>query len=433
MEEKPQAEAEEVQEEPEEEPPVRETEAEVEVHLHNSDSPLATATSFEDLGLKEDILKGVYGMKFVKPSKIQERALPLLLSDPPTNMIGQSQSGTGKTAAFTLTMLSRINPSEDTPQALCLAPARELAIQIKEVVDEMGRYTGIRTYLACGGEPVPRSPVRDHIIIGTPGRVQDMMKRNTLNTKAISVFVLDEADNMIDQQGLGDQSMRIRRMMPASSQVILFSATFPDEVRAYAQRFAPNSNMITLKAEELSVEGIKQFYMDCRSKEHKLEILTALYSLLTIGQSMIFCNHRDTADEVARTMTAQGHTVVSLHGKMEAAERDRVLKDFRDGKTKVLVSTNVIARGIDILQVNMVVNMDLPVDLHGLPDPETYLHRIGRTGRFGRKGVSINLVHDPMSWKVMNAIQDHFGKQIIRVPTDNYDEIEEFLRRYGVH
>lgn len=241
---------------------------------------------------KEDILKGVYGMKFVKPSKIQEKALPLLLSNPPTNMIGQSQSGTGKTAAFTLTMLSRIDPSQRIPQALCLAPSRELAVQIKEVVDEMGKYTGTSTYLACGGEPVPRAPVENQVIIGTPGRVQDMMKRKTINTRDIRVFVLDEADNMLDQQGLGDQSMRIRRMMPATSQIILFSATFPDEVRAYAQRFAPNANMITLKAEELSVEGIKQFYMDCRDKAHKLEVLTALYSLLTIGQSMIFCNVR---------------------------------------------------------------------------------------------------------------------------------------------
>jgi ATP-dependent RNA helicase DDX19/DBP5 len=218
-------------------------------------------------------------------------------------------------------------------------------------------------------------------------------------------------------------------MMPKTTQIVLFSATFPERVRKFADRFAPNANQISLKQEELSVEGIKQFYMDCNDEAHKYDVLVALYSLLTIGQSIIFVRTRATADEIARRMTAEGHTVISLHGKQEPAERDFVIDSFRSGKSKVLITTNVLARGIDILQVNLVINYDMPLDGNGRPDPETYLHRIGRTGRFGRTGVSINFVHDKTSWEHMRAIEEYFGRPIMRVPTDDFEEVERILRK----
>jgi ATP-dependent RNA helicase DDX19/DBP5 len=168
--------------------------------------------------------------------------------------------------------------------------------------------------------------------------------------------------------------------------------------------------------------------MDCRDEHHKYEILEAIYELLTIGQSIIFVRRRDTADEVARRMSSQGHSVISLHGKLDAAERDAAIDSFRAGKCKVLISTNVIARGIDILQVTLVINYDMPVDVNNRPDPETYLHRIGRTGRFGRSGVSINFVHDRKSWEEMKAIEDHFGREIIKVPTDDLETLEKILK-----
>ncbi|KAJ1924983.1 RNA helicase required for poly(A+) mRNA export [Tieghemiomyces parasiticus] len=395
----------------------------------NPDSPLYSVKSFDDLGLTPELLKGVYGMGFTKPSKIQERALPLLLANPPTNMIGQSQSGTGKTAAFVLAMLSRVDPTQKYTQALCIAPARELARQIMDVVQQMGKYTDITAAYAIKDEAPERGQKIDaHIVIGTPGTVHELQRTRKLDLKRVRIFVLDEADNMLDQQGLGEQSVRIKNLVPKTCQIVLFSATFAPVVHTFAQRFAPDANSISLQVKELSVDGIKQFYMDCRDEEHKLEVLNSLYSLLTVGQSIIFVRRRDTADRIARLMTDAGHEVVSLHGKLETTERDAVMNAFRTGTTKVLITTNVLARGIDISQVNMVINYDIPVDGTGKPDPETYLHRIGRTGRFGRTGAAINFVHDHKSFQEMKAIQDHFGRPIVKIDTEDWEAMEKTLR-----
>ncbi|KAF9467994.1 P-loop containing nucleoside triphosphate hydrolase protein [Collybia nuda] len=404
----------------------------------NPESPLYSVKTFENLGLHQDLLKGIYDMGFSKPSKIQERALPLLLSNPPMNMIGQSQSGTGKTAAFVLTMLSRIDFTKNKPQALCLAPSRELARQIMSVVVAMGKFTNVQTEYAIK-DNLPRNAtnITAHVIVGTPGTMTDLMRRKVIDVSEVKVFVLDEADNMLDQDGLGDQTLRVKNMLPRGRpvQIILFSATFPDHVRAFASKFAPNANKIELQKEELSVDGIRQFYMDCRNEEHKYDILVSLYSLLTIGQSIIFCQHRHTADRISARMTAEGHKVASLHGAKDAVERDAIIDNFREGRDKVLITTNVIARGIDILQVNMVVNYDLPLmnerdrSADERPDVETYIHRIGRTGRFGRKGISINFVHDKKTWLQMEQIEKALGKKIIRIETNDLDEMEEKMKK----
>ncbi|CDO71839.1 hypothetical protein BN946_scf184939.g63 [Trametes cinnabarina] len=363
-------------------------------------------------------------------------------------MIGQSQSGTGKTAAFVLTMLSRVDFSINKPQvhsntsdgpsvrlipvqALCLAPSRELARQIMSVVVAMGKFTPVQTeYAIKDNLPRGASNVTAHIIVGTPGTMTDLIRRKVIDVSEVKVFVLDEADNMLDKDGLGEQTLRVKNMLPKNRpvQIILFSATFPDHVRTFASKFAPNANKIELKRNELSVDNIRQFYMDCRDEEHKYEVLVSLYKLLTIGQSIIFCQR----------MTAEGHKVASLHGAKDASERDQIIDNFREGKEKVLITTNVIARGIDILQVNMVVNYDLPLmnerDHHGnkedaRPDIETYIHRIGRTGRFGRKGISINFVHDKATWQQMEQIERATGKQIIRIETNDLDAMEEQMKK----
>ncbi|KAG0023074.1 RNA helicase required for poly(A+) mRNA export [Entomortierella chlamydospora] len=398
----------------------------------DANSPLYSAKSFEDLGLHEDLLKGIYNMKFAKPSKIQERALPLLLQNPPRNMIAQSQSGTGKTAAFALTILSRINYDLKAPQALVMSPSRELARQTMEVIQEMGKFTQVTTCQAIKDEALPPK-VTAHVIVGTPGTVTDLIKRRVLDPKNIRLYVLDEADNMLDLQNLGEQSRQLKKFLPRDCQIVLFSATWADRVRKFAEEIAPNANQITLKPEELSVDGIKQFYVDCRSqmrenKNRKYDILVGLYSLLTVSQSIIFVKRRDTADEIAQRMSEKHHAVVSLHGKLEAAQRDEVIDSFRAGKSKVLITTNVIARGIDIANVNMVVNYDMPTDQYGRPDPETYLHRIGRTGRFGRTGVSVNFIHDDRSMGVMRDIEAHFDRKMIQLPED-LDEAEEIIKK----
>ncbi|PVV04424.1 hypothetical protein BB560_001079 [Smittium megazygosporum] len=408
-------------------------EAEVEVKYadpsENKNSPLSSATTFEELGLHPNLLKGIYDLKFMKPSKIQEKALPLLLANPPKNMIGQSQSGTGKTAAFVLTMLSRIDYSLQKTQAICLGPTRELVRQIMEVVLEMGKYTPLIAQSAIRDTDAAAFSDTPHLIVGTPGSLTNLIRKKILSLANVKIFVLDEADNLIAQQSLGDQSIRIRNLMPKGCQIVLFSATFSPQVRTFAGRFAPDANEISLKTEELTVEGIKQFYMNCKSDEHKIEVLIALYSLLTVGQSIIFTHRRDVADKIAAKMTADGHKVVSLHGKFESQDRDRIMDDFKKGVTKVLITTNVIARGIDIQQVNMVVNFDIPLDGEGRPDPETYLHRIGRTGRFGRTGVSINFVKDEKTYNQMKVIQDYFGCNIVRVPTEDWEEAESVLKK----
>lgn len=395
-------------------------------------SPLYSAKTFEELGLHEDLLKGIYNMKFAKPSKIQERALPLLLSNPPRNMIAQSQSGTGKTAAFALTILSRINYSLASPQALVMSPSRELARQTLEVIQEMGKFTQVTTAQAIKDESLPPK-VTAHVIVGTPGTVTDLIKRRVIDPKCIRLYVLDEADNMLDLQGLGDQSRALKRFLPKDCQIVLFSATWADRVRKFAEEIAPQANQITLKPQELSVEGIRQFYVDCRQqmrgdKNRKYHILVGLYSLLTVSQSIIFVKRRDTAEEIHQKMLEKHHAVVSLHGKMEAAQRDDVIDSFRAGKCKVLITTNVIARGIDIANVNMVVNYDMPTDQYGRADPETYLHRIGRTGRFGRTGVAVNFIHDDKSMEVMDVIAQMYGINMIQLPED-IDAAEEIIEK----
>jgi ATP-dependent RNA helicase DDX19/DBP5 len=336
-------------------------------------------------------------------------------------MIGQSQSGTGKTAAFVLTMLTRVDPGTPTVQALCLAPSRELARQILGVVDSMGQFTRVTTQFAVPNA-VPRGQrIQAHIVVGTPGTVLDMIRRKQLPIEHLKVFVLDEADNMLDQQGLGEQCIRVKSTVPRTTQIVLFSATFPDQVVQYAAKFAPNANQITLKQEELTVEGIRQLYMDCDSEQDKYRILVELYHILTIGSSVIFVKRRESANEIQRRMEADGHKVVALSGALEATDRDRVMEEFSVGKAKVLITTNVLARGIDVATVSLVVNYDIPLDGMGRPDPQTYLHRIGRTGRFGRVGVSISFVHDKKSWNELSAIQQYFGVTMTRVPTDDID------------
>ncbi|KAJ7455233.1 P-loop containing nucleoside triphosphate hydrolase protein [Mycena galericulata] len=406
-------------------------------------SPLFSAKTFEELGLHQDLLRGIYDMGFSKPSKIQERALPLLLANPPTNMIGQSQSGTGKTAAFVLTMLSRIDFTKNTTQAICLAPSRELARQIMSVVVSMGKFTPVQTEYAIKENLANDSgPITAHIVVGTPGTMTALMRKRILDVSNVRVFVLDEADNMLDQDGLGDQTLRVKNMLPRDPpvQILLFSATFPDHVRSFASKFAPSANKIELQKEELSVAGIRQFYMDCRNEDHKYDILVRLYALLTVGQSIIFCQHKHTADRISARMTAEGHKVASLHGAKDPAERDAIIDNFRDGREKVLITTNVIARGIDILQVNMVVNYDLPLMYErnaggggqggnlDKPDIETYIHRIGRTGRFGRRGISINFVHDKKTWLQMEQIEKETRQKILRIETNDVDEMEEKMK-----
>lgn len=393
-------------------------------------SPLYSVKSFEELGLSPELLKGLYAMKFNKPSKIQEKALPLLISNPPKNMIGQSQSGTGKTAAFSLTMLSRVDVNDPNTQCICLSPTRELARQTLEVITTMGKFTKVTTQLVVPQAMEKNQGTQAHIVVGTPGTLLDMIKRKLLRTGKVKVFVLDEADNMLDGQGLAAQCIRVKKVLPTSCQLVLFSATFPTEVRKYAEKFVPNANSLELKQEELNVDAIKQLYMDCDSEKHKAEVLSELYGLLTIGSSIIFVKTKATANYLYAKMKSEGHACSILHSDLDNSERDKLIDDFREGRSKVLITTNVLARGIDIASVSMVVNYDIPVDKDDKPDPSTYLHRIGRTGRFGRVGVAVSFVHDKKSYEDLEQIRSYFNDiEMTRVPTDDWDEVEKIVKK----
>ncbi|XP_070072443.1 DEAD-box helicase Dbp80 isoform X2 [Drosophila takahashii] len=370
------------------------TKLSLDIQQKNPNSPLHSVKTFEALHLKASLLKGIYAMGFNTPSKIQETALPTLLADPPQNMIAQSQSGTGKTAAFVLAMLSRVNISLNHPQVLCLSPTYELAIQTGEVAARMGQFCpDIKLRFAVRGEEVDRSKkIEEHILIGTPGKLLDWgLKFRLFDMKKISVFVLDEADVMIATQGHHDQCIRIHKLM----------------------------------REEESLDNIKQYYVKCKNEDGKYTSIQNIYGCISIGQAIIFCHTRRTAAWLAAKMTSDGHSVAVLSGDLTVEQRLAVLDRFRSGLEKVLITTNVLSRGIDIEQVTIVVNFDLPVDVRGNADCETYLHRIGRTGRFGKSGIAINLITDEKSMTVCSDIEKHFKKKIEILNTDSADDIEK--------
>ncbi|CAN9181782.1 unnamed protein product [Alternaria sp. RS040] len=394
-------------------------------------NPLYSVKSFEELNLSQELLKGIRNMNFSKPSKVQEKALPLLLMEPPTNMIAQSQSGTGKTAAFSLNILSRVDLSNPRPQALALAPSRELARQILGVITHMGQFMEGLTTMAAIPDPSRRGQQFDaQILVGTPGTVQDMLRRRLINKESIKILVLDEADNMLDQQGMGEQCTRVKSLLNKDIQTVLFSATFPPNVIGFAKRFAPNANTLTLAHEELTIEGIKQLYIDIDKDNDKYATLLKFYGLMTQASSIIFVRTRRTAEELEQRMVAEGHKVAQLSGALEGADRDRVIDQFRSGEAKVLITTNVLARGIDVQSVTMVINYDVPTMANGRDaDPETYLHRIGRTGRFGRVGVALTFVHDKDSWSQLNFIANYFKTDLHPIDTSDWDAVEDMIQK----
>ncbi|KAI8378848.1 DEAD-domain-containing protein [Choanephora cucurbitarum] len=394
-------------------------------------SLLYSDKTFESIGLHPNLVKGAYSMHFSIPSKIQAEAIPHLLHDPPRNLIAQAKNGTGKSVAYILAMLHRTDETKHCPQALCILPTRELARQVYEVAKSLAKFTSITLSLVLRDTPNRRMNIYDHIIIGTAGSLRDSILRKKIGVDQLKMLVLDEADQMLDMEGFRSDAMRIKRetKMP-TTQFVLFSSTYPHRVRDFAVTFAPDANTILIREEELALENVVQFYLDCDDVDQKYEAVCNIYGLLTVSQSVIFCKTRASADTIADRMTEQGHNVRCLHGGMDPDMRDKMMNDFRNGEFKVLVATNMIARGIDISQVSMVVNYDLPIGQDGNPDVEAYLHRVGRTGRFGRKGVSVNLIHDRQSWEKMTFIEHHFQIRMNKIPPNDLEEAEKIIKNH---
>lgn len=401
----------------------------LEVQQKDPSSPLYSAKTFEELNLREELIKGIYYMGFNHPSRIQETALPMLLATPPENMIAQSQSGTGKTAAFVLTMLSRINLDEKHPQCICLSPTYELALQIGKTIEEMGNFLeGLSVAYAVRNNRVKRgTSIPSQLVIGTPGTMlRWCIKEKVVDMKKINVFVLDEADVMIDTQGFKDMSIKLYKQLRPDCQVLLFSATYDEEVMDFAKRVVTRPNVISLRRNEESLNNIKQYYVRCRDAEHKYKVLLGLSSVLSVGQGIIFCHTKRMASWLANLMLQDKYVVALLSGELDVEQRARIIKRFKSGHEKWLVTTNVCSRGIDVEQVTLVVNFDLPISYDAGPDYETYLHRIGRTGRFGKSGVAVNFVTTEKDYENMKLIEEHFNEKIVGlVDTEDYDEMQE--------
>jgi translation initiation factor 4A len=371
--------------------------------------------NFDDMNLKEDLLRGIYAYGFERPSTIQQRAiLPCIRGH---DVIAQAQSGTGKTATFSIAILQQIDTSIHECQALILAPTRELATQIQKVVISLGDFMQAQCHACIGGtnvrEDVRKLEMGTHVIVGTPGRVFDMISRKVLRTSSIKLFVLDEADEMLSR-GFQEQIQDVFRTLKNDVQVILLSATMPPEVLEVSKRFMRNPVNILVKKEELTLEGIKQFYVFVKQENWKLGTLCDLYETLSITQSVIFCNTRRKVDALTQDMTEKNFTVSAMHGDMDQRERDLIMRQFRSGSSRVLITTDLLARGIDVQQVSLVINYDLP------SNRENYIHRIGRGGRFGRKGAAINFITEEDK-RVLKDIEQFYNTTIDEMPANAAD------------
>lgn len=367
---------------------------------------------FDDLNLKPNIVRGIFGYGYETPSAIQQRAILPITEG--RDVLAQAQSGTGKTATFTISALQRIDENEKSTQALILAPTRELALQIKNVITAIGLYLNVTVHASIGGtsmsDDIEAFGSGVQIVVGTPGRVYDMIERRYFKTDKVKMFILDEADEMLSS-GFKEQIYNIFRLLPETTQVVLLSATMPQEVLEVTTKFMNNPVRILVKKDELTLEGIKQFYINVELEEYKFDCLCDLYDSISVTQAVIFCNTRTKVEFLTNKLREQHFTVSAIHADLPQAERDTIMKEFRSGSSRILISTDLLARGIDVQQVSLVINYDLPAN------KENYIHRIGRGGRFGRKGVAINFVTD-RDVGTMREIEKFYSTQIEEMPAD---------------
>lgn len=344
---------------------------------------------WDDLNLKDNLLRGIYSYGFENPSEIQKKAiLPIIQNN---DLIAQAQSGTGKTGTFSIASLQTVIEDEDASQVLILSTTRELAVQTHKVIENISVFLeNIKIKLLTGGTSV-NSDIsylnnnNPHIIVGTPGRVFDMVKRKKLDLFTIKLFILDEADEMLSS-GFKDQIKTIFGYFNENVQTAIFSATMPREVVEITEKFMKTPIKIMVHSSELTLDGIKQYYIAAKDDKDKYELLKSLYDNLYKSTSIIFVNGISRVDSLYDAMINDGFQVCKIHGSLNKDERMEILNDFKNGGKNVLISSDLTARGIDIQQISLVINFDVPRDIH------TYLHRIGRSGRWGRKGTAINFI-----------------------------------------
>jgi len=378
-----------------------------------SDDKVRIYNSFEDMDIPVDILRGIFAYGFTEPSAIQKRGIKPIMER--NDVLAQAQSGTGKTCTFVTGALSCIDGEEKSIQGLILAPTRELASQIEGVAKALSTYTKIVVYAATGGVPV-RDDVSAlqkgvHLVIGTPGRVYDLMERGALKRDKIRVLVMDEADQMLEGRFREQTECILNMGFPDHTKVALFSATMPDEVIEVANRLLKDPVRILLPPEKVTLEGIAQHFVEVEQDAWKFDCLCDLYQHINVNQAIIYANTRSKVEWLAKRLQENGFQVSYIHGDMDPKDRRECIKAFRGGHSRVLVSSDLLARGIDVQQVSLVINFELP------PMRENYIHRIGRSGRFGRKGVAINLV-TPGELRDLREIESHYATSIVPLPSD---------------
>jgi translation initiation factor 4A len=371
--------------------------------------------SFDDLTLKENLLRGVYSYGFENPSIIQHKSVPVMCKG--VDLIAQAQSGTGKTGAFAMGCLNSLDEDLKRTQVLIISPTHELVNQTYDVLENIGKYMNVTMMKVMGGTNM--NECRDglskdpQIIVGSPGRILDMINRRNLFTDNIRQVILDEADEILSY-GFKESIHDIIKSIPQNSQICLFSATIPEDVLDLSNKFLREPENILVKKEALTLEGIRQFFINVKVNDWKLDVLKDLYDTINISQCIIYINSRNKLMDVYENLSGADFPVSYIHGELTSQERKKTMEEFKSGHTRILLSTDLLSRGIDIQQLSLVINFDLP------KSKETYIHRIGRSGRYGRKGVSINLVTD-RDIDYMKEIESFYDTEIKEMPQNIAD------------
>jgi translation initiation factor 4A len=376
-------------------------------------NPVAMYETFDEMGLRDDLSRGIYTYGFEQPSTIQKLAIVPMSKR--SDILAQSQSGTGKTGAFTIGALSVLDTTIKAPQVLVICPTRELAQQTEKVAHSIGQYMGLKVLSATGGNHL-RSDIGAlkagaQFIVGTPGRVFDLMCRGELLVDQMKYVILDEADQMLEDLFVDQVKAILNNKFPTTTSLALFSATMPTNVLEIAENYLRDPVRILIPQDEVTLDGIKQYYVVLDREDWKLPVLLDLYQQITVNQALIYVNKRQKAEWLAKQLGAHGFTLEFIHGEMDVAERKKRMDDFRSGQTRVLISTDLLARGIDVQQVSLVINYEMPAQR------ENYVHRIGRSGRYGKKGAAINLVYGE-EIHILKEIESHYSTTIHELPED---------------
>ena len=390
-------------------------------HQYITNEDLGLIKRFDDntLDLKKELLKGIYSYGYEIPSPIQEIAIKPFTEG--RDLVAQSQSGTGKTATFIIGLLQRINFDINDTQAIIISHTRELAIQTHEVLKGLTKYIDNLNFSLCiGGSKKNKfinQTYNSQIIVGTPGRLSDLLGKKLIKGDKVNVIVIDEADEVLSLS-FQEQIKDILRNLNEKAQLCLFSATLPEDLFQLTDTLMNNPVKILLNEDKITLEGIKQYYVNVQRENWKYDTLVDLYTCISIGQSIIYTNHKGKAEWLVEQLTQNNFSPASLHSNMSQQERQDIMRNFRNGNIRVLIATDVIARGIDVQQVSVVINYDLP------KESETYIHRIGRSGRFGRKGLAINLVVGKQMGFIKN-LENMYSTEINPLPSNISELLED--------